>query len=504
MHDLSNCVVIDIGMENARGMMWLGSSSYQLPASSDIPISTSVVQEDGRLAFCKGTDSELFGSYIRGFTQLLGRSYREYQNLHLDRDMFGCPVVEQNRKPVFDLHGTKVSPVDATAEVIKTVMNMAKSRVETVDSVVLIIPDDFRGSQKEAAMEAIALAGYKCLFLLPESLASVMESIDVSVSTPQVFLVYNFGGSSFKADLVQYKDGILQHLQHQQFSSIGGLYFDQMLANKVLSDVPDIEVEIDSNDYFVAMKRLRHVCKIAKESCDVDGEINIDLSEYGIEDMMISITCDEVKMMFGNEVKKTISVVDDMIRQQYKRLDVDSINKVVMVGGTSLLPIVNEAIRNRFPGRVISNNPAYRAVSGGFHYLRTMDQSDSHIRLALGRKIGLAVTEKKVHSLFNEDSVPLRVTNFKIELRGPSETKFKSALYEILSSSNSKVYELSDCQLIRFITYNLSRGQSSDRYKVSFTLKDINTIRFQCKNAETGEVVVSEEDLIVFSVCCAM
>ena len=57
MHDLSNCVVIDIGMENARGMMWLGSSSYQLPASSDIPISTSVVQEDGRLAFCKGTDS---------------------------------------------------------------------------------------------------------------------------------------------------------------------------------------------------------------------------------------------------------------------------------------------------------------------------------------------------------------------------------------------------------------------------------------------------------------
>ena len=210
-----------------------------------------------------------------------------------------------------------------------------------------------------------------------------MESIDVSVSTPQVFLVYNFGGSSFKADLVQYKDGILQHLQHQQFSSIGGLYFDQMLANKVLSDVPDVEVEIDPNDYFVAMKRLRHVCKIAKESCDVDGEINIDLNNYDTKDMMISITCDEVKMMFGNEVKKTISVVDDMIRQQYKRLDVDSIKKVVMVGGTSLLPIVNEAIRNRFPGRVISNNPAYRAVSGGFHYLRAMDQSDSHIRLAL-------------------------------------------------------------------------------------------------------------------------
>lgn len=158
---------------------------------------------------------------------------------------------------------------------------------------------------------------------------------------------------------------------------------------------------------------------------------------------------------------------------------------------------MNEAIHNRFPGRVISNSPAYRAVSGGFHYLRAMDQSDSHIRLALGRKIGLAVTEKKVHSLFNEDSVPLRVTNFIIELRGPSETKFKSALYEILSSSNSKVYELSDCQLIRFITYNLPRGHSSDRYKVSFTLKDINTIRFQCKNAETGEVVVSEEDLIV-------
>lgn len=501
MLDLSKCVVMNIGMHTTRGVICLDKRLYPLVNVPGKPMYTSVVVKDGRLVSCYDTSMQSFGSYVCGFTRLLGKKFKDYTNLGLDDSVFGCRVVNQNDTPVFDLQGVLVSPVAATSEVIKCVMDVAKRRVKTVDTVILIIPDGYDCFQKEALIEAVVSAGYKCPFLLPESFAAVMDSIDVSQLTPQVFLVYDFGGESFKTALIRYENGVLQRLKYQQLASLSGSLFDEMLREKVLAEFPEVIPKGPSKETSTLTKRLLSICRQSKEiSCKDDGVITIDLDDMDLDET-VTLEYEDVKSMFESEMKKTLTAVEEIIRSQYHILDTHSITKVVMVGGMSMFPVVKETIQNRFSGRVESKNELCRIVEGGYSYLRMTETENPCVQLALGRKIGIAVTRNTVHSLFYEDYMPPRKVCFIIELRNPRDTMLKTAIYEIRGLHGGREYKINECTLIRLLTYSLERRSETNRYMLSFQLKDINTMVFECKDAKTEKTLIPSQELVFWLVC---
>ena len=77
----------------------------------------------------------------------------------------------------------------------------------------------------------------------------------------------------------------------------------------------------------------------------------------------------------------------------------------------------------------------------------------------------------------------------------------KTAIYEIRGLHGGREYKINECTLIRLLTYSLERRSETNRYMLSFQLKDINTMVFECKDAKTEKTLIPSQELVFWLVC---
>ena len=241
------------------------------------------------------------------------------------------------------------NPIEVSAEILKKLKSVAEENLggELMGTVVTV-PAYFDDAQRQATKDACELAGLNVLRLINEPTAAAV-AYGLDKKSMGHFVVFDLGGGTFDVSILNLSKGLFEVLATHGDANLGGDDFDQaivnFLNNKYKLKVKDIEVQ--------ALVSI--LSREIKESLSTKNEVVI---EEKISDI-------EIKETFTQEQFKTL--VQDLIEQTLKatksalsdaQLNNDQIDGIIMVGGSTRMPCIQEAVKNLFKTDLLNDlNP---------------------------------------------------------------------------------------------------------------------------------------------------
>ena len=241
------------------------------------------------------------------------------------------------------------NPIEVSAEILKKLKSVAEENLggELMGTVVTV-PAYFDDAQRQATKDACELAGLNVLRLINEPTAAAV-AYGLDKKSMGHFVVFDLGGGTFDVSILNLSKGLFEVLATHGDANLGGDDFDQaivnFLNNKYKLKVKDIEVQ--------ALVSI--LSREIKESLSTKNEVVI---EEKISDI-------EIKETFTQEQFKTL--VQDLIEQTLKatksalsdaQLNNDQIDGIIMVGGSTRMPCIQEAVKNLFKKELLNDlNP---------------------------------------------------------------------------------------------------------------------------------------------------
>ena len=241
------------------------------------------------------------------------------------------------------------NPIEVSAEILKTLKSVAEKNLggELMGAVVTV-PAYFDDAQRQATKDACELAGLNVLRLINEPTAAAV-AYGLDKKSMGHFVVFDLGGGTFDVSILNLSKGLFEVLATHGDANLGGDDFDQAIVNflndKYKLKVKDIEVQ--------ALVSI--LAKEIKESLSTKNEVVIEKK----------ISDTEIKETFTQEQFKTL--VQDLIEQTLKatknalndtQLNNDQIDGIIMVGGSTRMPCIQEAVKNLFKKDLLNDlNP---------------------------------------------------------------------------------------------------------------------------------------------------
>jgi molecular chaperone HscA len=241
------------------------------------------------------------------------------------------------------------NPIEVSAEILKTLKSVAeKSLGGELMGAVVTVPAYFDDAQRQATKDACELAGLNVLRLINEPTAAAV-AYGLDKKSMGHFVVFDLGGGTFDVSILNLSKGLFEVLATHGDANLGGDDFDQAIVNflndKYQFKVKDIEVQ--------ALVSI--LAREIKESLSTKNEVVI---EKKIGDI-------EIKETFTQEQFKTL--VQDLIEQTLKatksalsdaQLNNDQIDGIIMVGGSTRMPCIQESVKNLFKKDLLNDlNP---------------------------------------------------------------------------------------------------------------------------------------------------
>ncbi|MCU0431208.1 MAG: Hsp70 family protein [Cytophagaceae bacterium] len=248
------------------------------------------------------------------------------------------------------------SPIELSACVLRELKNFVYTG-EAVDAAVITIPASFDTVQSNATLKAGTEAGFKEVLLLQEPIAASLAYANQQQSdlSEGQWLVYDLGGGTFDVALVKIADGEMHVLDHQGDNFLGGLDFDQLIVDQLVvpylygkGKFENLETEFRSakgryNNLYFKLLILAEEAKIALSNA-VETEIEFEIED--LEGTLLEISCTITRQQFEELIQPTVSRTISMIAQMMERNQIhpSSLRFVLMVGGSTLIPLVRQMI----------------------------------------------------------------------------------------------------------------------------------------------------------------
>lgn len=249
-----------------------------------------------------------------------------------------------------------VTPVQLSSLVLKELKNFIHTG-ETPEACVITIPASFDTMQSNATLKAGQEAGFKDIFLLQEPVAASLAYFNESPDTEKkdgYWLVYDFGGGTFDAALVQSSEQELKVVDHEGNNFLGGVDFDFAIIDKLV--VPEIvkqtgiedfeqEFRVKFGKYEKLFYEVMYYAEEAKKELSFTGSAQIEFSatlEGKDYDFSIPVTKEKAEAIFQPIIDDTIRLVNKVLANN--RLTAKDINQLILVGGSTFLPQVKEQL----------------------------------------------------------------------------------------------------------------------------------------------------------------
>lgn len=236
------------------------------------------------------------------------------------------------------------SPVEVSAEILKVLRERAEHRVgaELVGAVITV-PAYFDDAQRQATKDAAKLAGLNVLRLLNEPTAAAL-AYGLDNGAEGKYLVYDLGGGTFDVSLLNLTKGVFEVLATGGNSALGGDDFDHRLVCWAIEKLgaglhADILTPSDKKRLTIAVKAAREALTDAQET-----RVTVELSDGRKLDEVL--TRSEFNAMTAHLVQKTIDAVKNVLSDA--QLGTGEVKGVVLVGGSTRMPCVREAVREFF------------------------------------------------------------------------------------------------------------------------------------------------------------
>lgn len=285
-------------------------------------------------------------AFSKDGSRLVGDIAKRQAAANADRTIFSIKrhMGTDYRKKI---DGKKYSPQEISAMILRKLKNDAEQFTgEQVTDAVITVPAYFNDAERQATKDAGRIAGLNVLRIINEPTAAAL-AYGLDNGQPQKILVYDLGGGTFDVSVIEIGDQVIEVLATSGDNHLGGDDFDERIVNFLVEQFKETD-GINLTKDTAAMQRLREEAEKAKKELSSAMNANINLpfiamTKSGPHHMDINITRSLFESMTADLIDRTVTPVENALHDAgLKKTD---INMVLLVGGSTRIPAVQEKVR---------------------------------------------------------------------------------------------------------------------------------------------------------------
>ena len=288
-------------------------------------------------------------AYTKEGERLVGKVAKRQAVVNCDNTVISIKREMGTSKKV-KLGGKEYSPQEISAMILSKLKADAESYLGgKVTQAVITVPAYFNDSQRQATKDAGKIAGLEVLRIINEPTAAALAyGLDKGENKNQKILVYDLGGGTFDVSILEIGDGVFEVLSTNGNTRLGGDDFDNRIIDLLVEEFKK-ENGTDLSKDRLAMQRLKEAAEKAKIDLSATPKTTISLpfisaDANGPKHMEYELTRAKFDAITEDLVKETIDCVIKALKDA--KLDKNGIDKVILVGGSTRIPAVVEAVRN--------------------------------------------------------------------------------------------------------------------------------------------------------------
>jgi molecular chaperone DnaK len=350
---MGKVIGIDLGTTNSCVAVMEGGQPVVIPNQDGMRTTPSVV------GFSK-TGERLVGlvakrqaitnpeNTVFSVKRLMGKKYAEMRP-YLDR--FPYKIVEgDNGDAVVEIRGERYTPQQISAFILQAMRGAAEAYLgEKVAEAVITVPAYFNDSQRQATKDAGRIAGLEVKRIINEPTAAAL-AYGIEKAHAHTVAVYDLGGGTFDISVLELAEGVFQVRSTNGDTMLGGDDFDTRLIQHIAEEFRK-ENGIDLRQDRMALQRLKEAAEKAKMELSTLLETNINLpfitaDAGGAKHLDLTVTRAKLEQLTQDLVERSIGPCRQALGDA--KLDVQGVGEVILVGGATRMPAVQEAVRRLF------------------------------------------------------------------------------------------------------------------------------------------------------------
>ncbi|MDH6595188.1 molecular chaperone DnaK [Variovorax sp. TBS-050B] len=358
---MAKIIGIDLGTTNSCVSIMEGNTTRVIENSEGARTTPSIVayQEDGEVLVGASAKRQAVTNpknTLYAIKRLIGRKFEE-KEVQKDIDLMPYTIAKADNGDAWvEVRGKKIAPQQVSADILRKMKKTAEDYLgEPVTEAVITVPAYFNDAQRQATKDAGRIAGLDVKRIINEPTAAALAfGLDKQDKGDRKIAVYDLGGGTFDVSIIEIAD-VDGEKQFEVLSTngdtfLGGEDFDQRIIDYIIAEFKK-EQGVDLSKDVLALQRLKEAAEKAKIELSNSAQTDINLpyitaDASGPKHLNIKLTRAKLESLVDELIERTIAPCRLAIKDA--GISVSDINDVILVGGMTRMPKVQEKVKAFF------------------------------------------------------------------------------------------------------------------------------------------------------------